>query len=127
MNSNEKEFLDEFVTLNQIYHENDTVSVYARAKINQQVFTSEIYGKQKKRSNFIVSWNEYRNFGLIRFFIVTENDTVYAFIQEYTKNLVAPEYISPKIRISALRPESTNFLAAARNEVAAFRRRRAEK
>ena len=28
---------------------------------------------------------------------------------------------------SALRPESANFLAAARNEVAAFRRRRAEK
>ena len=32
-----------------------------------------------------------------------------------------------KISFSALRPESPNFPAAARNEVATFRRRRAEK
>ena len=48
----------------------------------------------------------------------------------WIRKVVFYELVSPKYKkniFSALRPESANFPAAARNEVAAFRRRRAEK
>ena len=49
------------------------------------------------------------------------------FSDEYVYDFACNTRPREKYAFSALRPESANFPAATRNEVAAFRRRRAEK
>ena len=73
--------------------ENNSILAYAKAKLDTNIFTSEIYQRQKNRCNYIVSWNNFSKLGIIRFFIYLDN-IVYAFIREFNR-----DYTKCKLRI----------------------------
>ena len=53
INSNEKDALQDLIDSNQIIVQDNSIFVYIRAKINNQVFTSKIYERQKKEVIFL--------------------------------------------------------------------------
>ena len=65
--------------------QNGMVHVFPRASINNETFTSEMYQRQKKRRNNVISWNNRSYFGIIQFFII-HNGSIYALIRELTRD-----------------------------------------
>lgn len=62
---NERQNIEEFCLLNQLNI--DSISIYARVKVSNVIFTSEIYARQKTRENLFVYWNS-TMFGVILYF-----------------------------------------------------------
>ena len=50
--------------------------VSVRARRFKEVFTSELYTRQKKRNNSVVTWNKGTKYGIIKYFI-QKNDVIY--------------------------------------------------
>lgn len=99
INLMELECLQDLITSHGLQvNNNNIIFVYARAKINNQVFTSEHYRKQKKRNNYTVSWNSSQNFGTIQFFI-TINGCIFVLLRELHRNLMESQPVQPQIRM----------------------------
>lgn len=62
----------------------DQIQVFTRAKRLKETFTSSMYLRQKKRNNFVVSWKNGTNYGIIKYFFQI-NGVIYAAINELIK------------------------------------------
>ena len=85
-------------------HNKNEVLVYKRAENNDEKFTSQKYLLQKKRCNYVVSWDNNFKFGKIKYFIEKENE-IYAIINEYIKN-----YLDNSIIVPAYNVDFSNIL-----------------
>ena len=62
------------ISYNFIGKEKNKLRIYKRAQKQEEIFTSLLYLRQKKRCNCIVSWNELSIFGAIKYFIKKDSE-----------------------------------------------------
>ena len=96
LNSNEIECLQEFSP--SILLRNNKMFVYGKTRINNQIYTSEIYKQQKKRKNFVICWKNSSLFGIVPFYIGIHNIS-YAMIRKLERDLCVSQFVNPHLGI----------------------------